>query len=363
MKVKEETSRYRKIPPMPKHVHPNVHQSLDFLQQLIAKSNNPTLENGDIDSESQSGWEEEEQKRAHTIVDRSPYTQCFQEAFQEAQAAIGEAEEDEDGHQPNRYHCPKILKVLLGNYMGIFPLWSGAMLGDLRRYARDKTLDPDTFEVQTRDTNCHTKTLWEQGQTELVVSVIKSQDQCVTLRHSEFMTLRPEELICGEVNLDTFDAAVSFVNVNNNHWRFLYLHVPSRSLFVMDPAAAEQDLHLSTTAVQCYNRYFRMRQNLYGKQVWGSLKWKAATIPHTVPQDTTSCGVFVMQMAKEAIQSFPAIPSFNMKNSPRDMCRLREEMAEELLSTSEKDYCSMCGLKEVPRDKDIEAVVIDWVGA
>ncbi|KAK1887097.1 Ubiquitin-like-specific protease 1, partial [Dissostichus eleginoides] len=253
-----------------------------------------------------------------------------------------------------------------------------------------------------------TKTLWEQGQTELVVSVIKSQDQCVTLRHSEFMTLRPEELICGEVieaymratlnqcdpahrifqidhytngvilggsreqmsrhlmrnvNLDTFDAAVSFVNVNNNHWRFLYLHVPSRSLFVMDPAAAEQDLHLSTTAVQCYNRYFQMRQNLYGKQVWGSLKWKAATIPHTVQQDTTSCGVFVMQMAKEAIQSFPAIPSFNMKNSPRDMCRLREEMAEELLSTSEKDYCSMCGLKEVPRDKDIEAVVIDWVGA
>ncbi|KAJ4920397.1 hypothetical protein JOQ06_024630, partial [Pogonophryne albipinna] len=369
MKVKEETSRYRKIPPMPKHVHPNVHQSLDFLQQLIAKGNNPTLENGDIDSESQSGWEEEEQKRAHTIVGRSPYTQCFQEAFQEAQAAIGEAEEDEDGHQPNRYHCPKILKVLLGNYMGIFPLWSGAMLGDLRRYARDKTLDPDTSE---------TKTLWEQGQTELVVSVIKSQDQCVNLRYSELMTLRlrPEELICGEVieaymratlnqydpahrifqidhytngvilggsreqmsrhlmrnvNLDTFDAAVSFVNVNNNHWRFVYLHVPSRSLFVMDPAAAEQDLHLSTTAVQCYNHYFRMRQNLYGKQVWGSLKWKAATIPHTVQQDTTSCGVFVMQMAKEAIQSFPAIPSFNMKNSPRDMCCLREEMAEELL--------------------------------
>ncbi|KAF3843863.1 hypothetical protein F7725_002712 [Dissostichus mawsoni] len=442
-----------------------------------------TLENGDIDSESQSGWEEEEQKRAHTIVGRSPYTQCFQEAFQEAQAAIGEAEEDEDGHQPNRYHCPKILKVLLGNYMGIFPLWSGAMLGDLRRFARDKTLDPDTSEVQTRDTNCHvetwfgivkhsilskkknvrpaelirtmysslkgryiehilrhnlpenilnipikstknvtqaeetwlkrgepivqvkkskfynipqtipepkkkTKTLWEQGQTELVVSVIKSQDQCVIEAYMR-ATLNQYDpahrifqidhytngVILGgsreqmsrhlmrNVNLDTFDAAVSFVNVNNNHWRFLYLHVPSRSLFVMDPAAAEQDLHLSTTAVQCYNRYFRMRQNLYGKQVWGSLKWKAATIPHTVQQDTTSCGVFVMQMAKEAIQSFPAIPSFNMKNSPRDMCRLREEMAEELLSTSEKDYCSMCGLKEVPRDKDIEAVVIDWVGA
>ena len=144
------------------HVHPNVHQSLDFLQQLIAKGNNPTLEDGDIDSESQSGWEEEEQKRAQTIVGRSPYTQRFQEAFQEAQATIGEAEEDENGHQPNRYHCPEILKVLFSYYMGIFPLWSGAMLGDLRRYARDKTLDQDTslcdtssVSVQTRDTNCH----------------------------------------------------------------------------------------------------------------------------------------------------------------------------------------------------------------
>ncbi|KAF3843861.1 hypothetical protein F7725_002710 [Dissostichus mawsoni] len=339
-----------------------------------------TLENGDIDSESQSGWEEEEQKRAHTIVGRSPYTQCFQEAFQEAQAAIGEAEEDEDGHQPNRYHCPKILKVLLGNYMGIFPLWSGAMLGDLRRYARDKTLDPDTSEVQTRDTNCHTKTLWEQGQTELVVSVIKSQDQCVTLRHSECMTLRPEELICGEVieaymraTLNQYDPAHRIFQIDHytngvilggsreqmsRHLMRNYLHVPSRSLFVMDPAAAEQDLHLSTTAPLLSDAAKPLRQT-----VWGSLKWRAATIPHTVQQDTRSCGVFVMQMAKEAIQSFPAIPSFNMKNSPRDMCRLREEMAEELLSTSEKDYCSMCGLKEVPRDKDIEAVVIDWVGS
>ena len=28
-------------------------------------------------------------------------------------------------------------------------------------------------------------------------------------------------LIFTQVNLDTFDAAVSFVNVNNNHWRFV----------------------------------------------------------------------------------------------------------------------------------------------
>ncbi|XP_039637929.1 uncharacterized protein LOC120546791 [Perca fluviatilis] len=163
-----------------------------------------------------------------------------------------------------------------------------------------------------------------------------------------------------KVNLDTFDAAVSFVNVNNNHWRFVYLHAPLRTLFVMDPATAEQDFHLSTTAVQRYNRYFQMRQNVYGKQVWSSIKWKAATTPHPVQKDSTSCGVFVMQMAKEAIKSFPAIPSFTMKTTPRAMSRLRAEMAAELLSASEKDYGSMCGLEDVPRDTNINAVVIDW---
>ncbi|KAK0153760.1 hypothetical protein N1851_004165 [Merluccius polli] len=171
---------------------------------------------------------------------------------------------------------------------------------------------------------------------------MKSQDHCSTLRHAEFLTLRPRELICGEVieaymratlnqcdpahrifqldhytngvilegsrermsrhlmrnvrppyyvlidaycqfdqqnkltvkktqvNLDTYDAAVSFVNVDNNHWRFVYLHAPLRSVFVIDPAAAELDLPLSTAAVQCYTRFFRVaakpfRQNGVGK--------------------------------------------------------------------------------------------------
>ncbi|KAJ4937269.1 hypothetical protein JOQ06_001848 [Pogonophryne albipinna] len=176
----------------PEHVHPNVHQSLDFLQQLIAKGNNPTLENGDIDSESQSGWEEEEQKRANTIVI---------EAYMRATL--------------NQYD-PAHRIFQIDHYT------NGVILGGSREQMS---------------------------------------------RH-----------LMRNVNLDTFDAAVSFVNVNNNHWRFVYLHVPSRSLFVMDPAAAEQDLHLSTTAVQCYNRYFRMRQNLYGKQVWGSLKWAVSWV-------------------------------------------------------------------------------------
>ncbi|CAL8282536.1 unnamed protein product [Gadus morhua 'NCC'] len=105
---------------------------------------------------------------------------------------------------------------------------------------------------------------------------------------------------------------------------------------------------------------FRCGKTFTANRCGAAFKWKAATIPHTVQQDSTSCGVFVMQMAKEAIQSFPAIPSFNMKNSPRAIGCLRAEMAEELLSASEKDYCSICGLHDVPRDTDIEAVVIDW---
>ena len=57
--------------------------------------------------------------------------------------------------------------------------------------------------------------------------------------------------------------------------------------------------HVRHWCIVSSRRYFQMRQNLYGKQVWGSLKWKAATIPHPVQQDSTSCGVFVMQVLEE----------------------------------------------------------------
>ncbi|XP_056441469.1 uncharacterized protein LOC130378898 [Gadus chalcogrammus] len=252
------------------------------------------------------------------------------------------------------------------------------------------------------------KMLWEQPQTEVVVAVIKSPPHAFTLRHADLVTLRPHELLNGEaiecyiraalnkfeksgrllqmdhyvtgvilegtrqqmsrhqmkkVDFDCFDGAVSFVNINDSHWRFVYLHAPSAQVFVIDPASSEIDHDISNKAAMTYRLYFKMRQNIQGRQHWSSIKWTARTIKHNEQKDSTSCGVFVMQMARKVAESFPQIPaSMTINPTSSSIRKLRAEMAETMLSSSEPrdEYCSICGLKDVPKTATTEAVVIDW---
>lgn len=47
----------------------------------------------------------------------------------------------------------------MNNYMGIYPLWSGALLEDLRKHASDKeNTGHKSDSAKTRDTNCHVET-------------------------------------------------------------------------------------------------------------------------------------------------------------------------------------------------------------
>ena len=60
---------------------------------------------------------------------------------------------DCDQSVENLYYCKELLETILDNWMGIFPLWSGLVLGDLKRY--DKTgLQSSNDAAKTRDTNC-----------------------------------------------------------------------------------------------------------------------------------------------------------------------------------------------------------------
>ena len=47
----------------------------------------------------------------------------------------------------NEYFSPHILQDITNQYMGLIPLWSGIMLGDISRYV------PDVQPAELRDTN------------------------------------------------------------------------------------------------------------------------------------------------------------------------------------------------------------------
>ncbi|KAL0199292.1 hypothetical protein M9458_007832, partial [Cirrhinus mrigala] len=76
--------------------------------------------------------------------------------LQDTTEEVPEKLEDENPqHEENPYYCPEVITFLLDNYMGIYPLWSGLLLGDLKRYAYDKAELPLPEHHKKRDTNCH----------------------------------------------------------------------------------------------------------------------------------------------------------------------------------------------------------------
>ena len=55
----------------------------------------------------------------------------------------------------NEYYSPHILQDITNQYMGLLPLWSGIMLGDLTRYVPNvEPAELKKGDAITRDTNC-----------------------------------------------------------------------------------------------------------------------------------------------------------------------------------------------------------------
>ncbi|KAK2917160.1 hypothetical protein Q8A67_001534 [Cirrhinus molitorella] len=78
-----------------------------------------------------------------------------------------------------------------------------------------------------------------------------------------------------------------------------------------------------------------MRRNQYAREDWINIKWKPSTIPHTFQEDCVSCGVFVMQMAKQVVENFPNIPDcISITPSEEWMRHSRRQMANEILLAS-----------------------------
>ncbi|XP_051998418.1 ribonuclease H2 subunit B-like isoform X2 [Xyrauchen texanus] len=95
--------------------------------------------------------------------------------------------------------------------------------------------------------------------------------------------------------------------------------------------------------------------------------WKPGTIHHSFQEDAFSCGVFVMQMAKQVVEHFPNIPeSINIIPSKEEMCHIRKNVAKTILqaSVSRDEYCSVCGQKDTKKkkgQKDQTEELCTWV--
>ncbi|KAG1959341.1 hypothetical protein F2P79_007101 [Pimephales promelas] len=253
--------------------------------------------------------------------------------------------------------------------------------------------------------------LWTKPPNDLVVAVVKSdtQNQEFLLHHREFLTLRPHAWIFGEtiecylravlnakganlyqlshyttgvilndtkdrvirqglkkVNFERYDGLISVVNTTHMHWRFVYLHATTNTIFILDPQCGNNEMEFATQACTKFGEYFRMRGNLYGRKDWVDTVWKPGTINHSFQEDGFNCAVFVMQMAKQVLEHFPKIPeSIDITPNREEMCHTRKNVAKVILqaSVSSEEYCSVCGQKDTKTNgkKDQKEELCTWV--
>ncbi|KAI2646896.1 Leucine--tRNA ligase [Labeo rohita] len=95
----------------------------------------------------------EETRDLRSILGRSPFTPFFHRLLEE----VKEQAAKEPGSNEEKLHfCPGIIDFLFQNDLAIFPLLSGLLLGNVKRYASDeKNLEAKSKPEKTQDTNCH----------------------------------------------------------------------------------------------------------------------------------------------------------------------------------------------------------------
>ncbi|KAM9487620.1 uncharacterized protein Hap1MRO34_004819 [Clarias gariepinus] len=164
-----------------------------------------------------------------------------------------------------------------------------------------------------------------------------------------------------QVNLNNYEAVLSFLLVNNNHWKMLYINAVTSMVFLMDPAPSSSELQDSIAAAKKIQEFLKMRRTRHGKTDWVDIKWKGGVMSHPVQQDGHSCGVVVVKMAKAVMESFPQIPEMTFGTSKKEMRKERRNLALEVLEASvfdEHTNCSMCAASKPPV---AGPAITDWV--
>ncbi|XP_024147265.2 uncharacterized protein LOC112158246 [Oryzias melastigma] len=96
-------------------------------------------------------FEDDKTPEANTIFAQSPFQKDFSSVLQSVMTTLN-LEEEEEEETINIYYCPEIVHVLMKDYIPIYPLWSGVMLGDLGRHSNNSVFDDSPGK---HDTNCH----------------------------------------------------------------------------------------------------------------------------------------------------------------------------------------------------------------
>ncbi|KAI2646774.1 ATP-dependent helicase/deoxyribonuclease subunit B [Labeo rohita] len=145
-------------------------------------------------------------------------------------------------------------------------------------------------------------------------------------------TVRKQSL--SKVNFANYKAIVSFVNIDNVHWKFLYISAAECSVYLVDPLSNPAEEAESKAAAQKFCEYFQIRNIRHRDREWANVEFKGAVMKHPVQQDGYNCGVIVIMMAKAVMKAFPKLPNMEFGTTPKEMAQERTALALEILQAS-----------------------------
>ncbi|TMS23762.1 hypothetical protein E3U43_009068 [Larimichthys crocea] len=166
--------------------------------------------------------------------------------------------------------------------------------------------DATTLQTSADRLRSEVNTLWKRRETEIVVAAIKSSDNLsICLRHKDFLSLRPHNLLDGE----TIDFFIHTI----------LKKMGSKRLYLLDHLVMGVILFGKTQQVlrqSLKNVNFDHYDGIVGCVNVHRSHWK-----------------FVM--ARKTIETFPAIPEeFNINPSRKDIAQQRRQMDEDILLAS-----------------------------
>ncbi|XP_067224530.1 uncharacterized protein [Chanodichthys erythropterus] len=182
--------------------------------------------------------------------------------------------------------------------------------------------------------------------------VILTGDRKAVRRHS-----------LSKVNFDDYEAIVSFINVGETHWKFLYINAAESSVYYLDPLPNSAEQVESELAAHKFCEYFQTRTIHHRTRDWVDIEFRGAVMKHPIQLDGCSCGVIVLMMAKAVMEAFPELPKMEFGKSKKHMAQERRALALKILEASVFDAqnnCSMCAASKPPSPGPSMTDWIQW---
>ncbi|XP_025760895.1 uncharacterized protein LOC102080104 isoform X3 [Oreochromis niloticus] len=163
-----------------------------------------------------------------------------------------------------------------------------------------------------------------------------------------------------QVNFDNYRAILSFVNIGNVHWKFLYINADDSCLYLVDPSRNSLEQEESDRAAKRFREYFKMRRTCYNKTDWVNVRLRGGVLTHPFQRDGSSCGVMVIMMAKAVMEAFPNKPEMTFLTAKKEMAQARRTFAQTILEASVFDSDTNCAMCATAKPPNPGPSITDW---